>query len=63
VSEIVAVVSYVAAVVADFHPVMTDFHAVVVDIATVVKTALGLGAYGEEEAGGEEYGQFRVHLL
>jgi hypothetical protein len=54
------VIADVGPVVTDIGPVMTKVHAVVADIAPIIKTALGLGTYGKEKAGGEEY-HFRVH--
>ena len=56
------VIPDIGAVVADIVAVMTNVLAVVTGIATIIKTALGLSAYGEEEAGGKEYGQFLFHF-
>ena len=52
--DIGPIVTKIRAIVADVHPVLTN-------VAVIIGTALGLSAYGEEKAGGDEYGQFEVH--
>lgn len=58
----VAIIVESCAITANIIAVVADVHLIVVNIATIVKTALGLGACGEEEACGKEYCQFRFHF-
>lgn len=63
--EVPTIVDKVPAVIRPVIPeisaIMTDVHPVMMNVAAIIKTALGLSAYGEEKAGGDEYGQFGVH--